>query len=460
MRIMQTLKSLTARLTPRQQQYLAAASIVTACIGVLWAVLAYSESGSPARQLPKSTDKRTTVNVDGASMMVPGQISPEDQWVGNAGKKLAQYDSDKEAQDKINSDRKAVEAALLKRLADLEAKTAATAEQGLPPAPPAPVTPPIPQPSAPAPLQYPPGTPLGGNAPPGPPANDVASGNTGVLRPNETPETLAPMIRVSLATATDSSGNTGAAKEAGANGVKPANTLDDFLPVGILPGELLGGIDAPTGGQAQSNPLPALIKISAAAILPNQFRADVKECFVVASGYGDISSERAYLRTDVLSCIRYDRSVIEVKIEGNIFGEDGNLGLRGTLVSKQGQLLANSLRAGIVSGIGQGFAQGNSSFTTSPFGTLSTTTGGTGDQFRRGIGSGMGSALNNLANYYIRLAEQTFPVIEVHAGRKVDVVLTRGVRIPARPMSRSDADRQDQLGLAERTMEVPNDEAD
>ncbi len=172
------------------------------------------------------------------------------------------------------------------------------------------------------------------------------------------------------------------------------------------------------------------------------------------------SIQRSYLRTDVLSCVRYDRSVVEVKIEGNIFGEDGNLGLRGTLVSKQGQLLANSLRAGIVSGIGQGFAQGNSSFTTSPFGTLSTTTGGTGDQFRRGIGSGMGSALNNLANYYIRLAEQTFPVIEVHAGRKVDVVLTRGVRIPARPMSRSDADRQDQLGLAERTMEVPNDEAD
>lgn len=460
MRIMQTLKSCTARLTPRQQQYLAAASIVTACIGVLWAVLAYSESGSAARQLPKSTDKRATVNVDGASMMVPGQISPEDQWVGNAGKKLAQYDSDKEVQDKINNDHKVVEAALLKRLADLEAKTAATAEQGTPPAPPAPVTPPIPQPSGPAPLQYPPGTPLGGNAPPGPPATDAASGNTGVLRPNEPPETSAPMIRVSLGAATDASGNTEAAKEAGGNGVKPANTLDDFLPVGILPGELLGGIDAPTGGQAQSNPLPALIKISAAAILPNQFRADVKECFVVASGYGDISSERAYLRTDVLSCIRYDRSVVEVKIEGNIFGEDGNLGLRGTLVSKQGQLLANGLRAGIVSGIGQGFAQGNTSFTTSPFGTLSTTTGGTGDQFRRGIGNGMGSALNNLANYYIRLAEQTFPVIEVHAGRKVDVVLTRGVRIPARPMSRSDADGQDQLGLAERTMEVPNDEAD
>jgi conjugal transfer pilus assembly protein TraB len=460
MRIIQTLRSFTARLTPRQQQYLAAASIVTACIGVLWAVLAYSESGSPTRQLPKSTDKRTTVNVDSPNMMVPGQISPEDQWVGNAGKKLAQYDSDKEAQERINSDRKAVESALLKRLADLEAKTAAPAEQVPPPAPPAPITPPMPQPQAAAPSQYPPGTPPGGNAPSGPPATDVASGSTGVMRPSEPPETHAPMIRVSLSAASNTSGSTGSTGEIGENGRKTANTLDDFLPVGILPGELLGGIDAPTGGQAQSNPLPALIKISADAILPNSFRADVKECFVVASGYGDISSERAYLRTAILSCIRYDRSVVEVNIEGNVFGEDGNLGLRGTLVSKQGQLLANGLRAGIVSGIGQGFAQGNTSFTTSPFGTLSTTTGGTGDQFRRGIGNGMGSALNNLANYYIRLAEQTFPVIEVHAGRKVDVVLTRGVRLPARPMSRSDADQQDRIGLAERNKGNFNEDVD
>ena len=31
--------------------------------------------------------------------------------------------------------------------------------------------------------------------------------------------------------------------------------------------------------------------------------------------------------------------------------------------------------------------------------------------------------------YYIKLAENTFPVIEVDAGREVDVVITKGVRI-------------------------------
>ena len=39
--------------------------------------------------------------------------------------------------------------------------------------------------------------------------------------------------------------------------------------------------------------------------------------------------------------------------------------------------------------------------------------------------------MNRLANYYISLAEKVFPVIEVDAGRMVDVVLTKGAVIDA-----------------------------
>jgi conjugal transfer pilus assembly protein TraB len=39
--------------------------------------------------------------------------------------------------------------------------------------------------------------------------------------------------------------------------------------------------------------------------------------------------------------------------------------------------------------------------------------------------------MNRLANYYISLAEKVFPVIEIDAGRMVDVVLTKGVVIDA-----------------------------
>ena len=42
-------------------------------------------------------------------------------------------------------------------------------------------------------------------------------------------------------------------------------------------------------------------------------------------------------------------------------------------------------------------------------------------------------ALDRLAQYYIKLAENTFPVIEIDAGREVDIVLTKGTKIDLAP---------------------------
>jgi conjugal transfer pilus assembly protein TraB len=92
-------------------------------------------------------------------------------------------------------------------------------------------------------------------------------------------------------------------------------------------------------------------------------------------------------------------------------------------------MLANALLAGVVSGIGQGFANANTTTSTSAFGTIATTSGS--QAYRAGIGTGVGRALDRLAQYYIKLAEQTFPVIEIDAGREIDVVITKGVRIDA-----------------------------
>ena len=64
---------------------------------------------------------------------------------------------------------------------------------------------------------------------------------------------------------------------------------------------------------------------------------------------------------------------------------------------------------------------------TSALGTVATTSGT--DAFVAGMGAGVSKALDRLAQYYIKLAENTFPVIEVDAGREIDVVITKGVRI-------------------------------
>jgi conjugal transfer pilus assembly protein TraB len=49
-----------------------------------------------------------------------------------------------------------------------------------------------------------------------------------------------------------------------------------------------------------------------------------------------------------------------------------------------------------------------------------------GKQFQAGVGTGVGKALDRLSQYYITLAEKMFPIIEVDAGRTVDVVFTKG----------------------------------
>jgi conjugal transfer pilus assembly protein TraB len=43
--------------------------------------------------------------------------------------------------------------------------------------------------------------------------------------------------------------------------------------------------------------------------------------------------------------------------------------------------------------------------------------------------SGAGSALDRLAGYYLDLAEELFPVIEIDAGRAVEFVLNRGATL-------------------------------
>jgi len=37
--------------------------------------------------------------------------------------------------------------------------------------------------------------------------------------------------------------------------------------------------------------------------------------------------------------------------------------------------------------------------------------------------------MDRLARYYIALAEKMFPIVEVDAGRMVDIVLTQGISI-------------------------------
>ncbi|MFN2801439.1 TraB/VirB10 family protein [Neisseria gonorrhoeae] len=191
---------------------------------------------------------------------------------------------------------------------------------------------------------------------------------------------------------------------------------------------LLGGVDAPTGGEAQNaSPHPVLMRVTDFAQLPNRFKYNFRECFVTGQAYGDISSERAYIRLQNLSCVGTDGRAIDMPVKGYVAGEDGKTGVRGNLVTKQGQLLANALMSGVISGMGKGVSEAFKVTNNTAFGSTTSIRGS--DQYRAGIASGIGGAADRLAEYYIKLADKVFPVVEVNAGRQVDVVLTQGIEI-------------------------------
>jgi conjugal transfer pilus assembly protein TraB len=419
------------RLPPRQRQYAMLAAILSVGIGLLWMVFA---SNGDAADKSAKRGTGTPSAVTNLGVMPPGQqVNPVDQWVGTAGSKLAQYESEREEQGRLNKDRQAFEATTMKRFADLEQRltSAAQAAASPPAVQPLPMLPPPPPPALPT---YPPSAnlPLPPHLSPAGP-QPVLPGVSGPLTVPAVPAAPA-LTRVTVSERSKATSLSASPDEPPSGRDPEGRSVSTFLPVSFTRGTLIGGLDAPTGGQAQSNPHPVLIRLSDDSVLPNQFRGQYRECFVIAAGYGDISSERAYLRTENLSCVRGDGATLEVRIQGSVYGEDGKVGMRGRLVTKQGQMLANALLAGVVSGIGQGVATASTTYSTSPLGSIATASGS--DAYRAGIGTGVGKALDRLAQYYIKLAENTFPVIEIDAAREIDVVITKGVRIDV-PMAAS-----------------------
>lgn len=207
-----------------------------------------------------------------------------------------------------------------------------------------------------------------------------------------------------------------------------SQSAETYIPSGtFMRGVLLAGLDAPTGGQAQQNPHPLVIEVMDLASLPNKFKADYKNCRVVANGTGDLSSERAYIRLDRMSCVSEDGSAIDIAIKGYIADGTGKAGIRGRLVSKQGSVLANALLSGVASGIGNAFTQSSMVTSTSPLGATQTVQ--SGKELQAGLGQGVGNALNQLSRYYISLAEKLFPIIEIDAGQPVDIVITKGFSV-------------------------------
>jgi len=197
-----------------------------------------------------------------------------------------------------------------------------------------------------------------------------------------------------------------------------------YIPLGFAEGILLNGLDAPTLQYGRENPHPVLILLTDKSILANNRKLNLKGCFVHASGWGELSSERAYLELISISCISRNGKIYEKKVKGTVVDADGKTGLKGRVVSKFGSVLAKQFMAGLLEGIGNILRASSTTVQISPIGTLESIQ--PEDVTKVAVASGVSSAARRLAEFYVQLAKEYFPVIEVQAGRKVSVLFYGG----------------------------------
>lgn len=209
---------------------------------------------------------------------------------------------------------------------------------------------------------------------------------------------------------------------------KKKETTAMYLPPSFMEAILLSGLDAPTSSDAKGNPVPALLKVKTPAFLPNSVRADLKGCYVIADGKGNLATERAELLLVSLSCLdRKGRAVIDQKVKGFVVDQDSKIGLRGRVVAKMGSMIARSMIAGFFGGVGDVIRSSANTTAISPLGTTQTV--GAADLAKAGVGNGLASGFKDIEKFYMELAHQTMPVIEVSAAKPVTLVISEGVNL-------------------------------
>lgn len=203
--------------------------------------------------------------------------------------------------------------------------------------------------------------------------------------------------------------------------------ISQYIPSNsFVQGNLIASLSANTGGNANSDPTPVLVRLTNLAQLPNFFKASVKNCMVGGNGYGDLSTERVKIRLTNL-CVLKNGNTIDVPVKGYIAGEDGKAGVRGKVVTHQGSMLAKATLAGFLHGLGQTTQNATQTQQISPLGT--TTTINPSQAFGNAAGAGAASAFGTLSTYYANMLNQITPSIEVSSGRNITVIFIEGINL-------------------------------
>ncbi|WP_445766814.1 TrbI/VirB10 family protein [Rheinheimera sp.] len=199
----------------------------------------------------------------------------------------------------------------------------------------------------------------------------------------------------------------------------------------IISGTLLNGVAAPTSSDRKQDPMPVLMRVRREALMPNSFTLDIVDCHLLGSAIGDLSSNRAYIRAEAISCNTSNGEAIEKTITAYaVSSTDGMAGIQGDVVFKSGAMIANSMKAEFIRGFADAFSpQRVQSLNTSPGASELWQTQNIDRAAGAGIGQGFSGAASRIADYYMSMAEASHPVIELVPGIEVDFIVQRGMSL-------------------------------
>jgi len=204
-----------------------------------------------------------------------------------------------------------------------------------------------------------------------------------------------------------------------------------YLPPSFMEARLLTGFDASTSGKGTSNPEPLLLRIQTPAVLPNDIKANLSGCFVIAEAVGRLDKERADVRLVSLSCLSNEgKAIIDTPVKGFVTDSDSKVGLSGRVVSRMGAATARTIVAGFFGGMGDMLKSAATTQSTSALGT--TTTVDSTQVAKYSIGGGLSEGAASLHDFYLTLAKQATPVIEVGAAKKITVIISEGKELEIR----------------------------
>ena len=212
---------------------------------------------------------------------------------------------------------------------------------------------------------------------------------------------------------------------------KVKRKFGQYIPSGsYVKGRLISGVDASVGISAEADPREVTIRITSevvsAGVGENYLKSKVlRGCTMQCKASGDLSSEKAYLSPVNLTCAKDRNTVIEIPVKGYVVS-DSKVGIRGQVVSKEGDLVLKSFLSGAISGIGSSVQNSYGGKFTLGSGQIIGEKQDIKDIFKGGLASGLGSSSEQLSSYFIKRAEMYNPVISIDAGTEVQIFFKEG----------------------------------